>query len=42
MPFRAWKRNKEATYIITTDLFMSQKRLLAGARQQLVRPLKDI
>ena len=42
IPFKAWKKNKDATYIIVTDLFMSSKHLVAGRRQQLVQPIKSI
>jgi len=42
IPFKAWTKNKDATYIIVTDLFMSSKHLVAGRRQQLVQPIKSI
>jgi len=41
-PFKAAKNSPEHTYIIVTDLFLSNKQLVSTARAQLTKPLKSI
>ena len=42
LPFKMAKTNPDGTYIIVTDLFLSNKQLVSTARAQLTKPLKSI
>tara|TARA_E500000178_G_scaffold317807_1_gene338637 strand:- start:1256 stop:2629 length:1374 start_codon:yes stop_codon:yes gene_type:complete len=42
LPFKAAKANKNATYVIVTDLFLSSKQLVGSTLSSLTKPLKSI
>ena len=42
LPFKAAKANKDGTYIIVTDLFLSSKQLVGSTLSSLTKPLKSI
>ena len=42
LPFKAAKANKDATYVIVTDLFLSSKQLVGSTLSSLTKPLKSI
>tara|TARA_B100001093_G_scaffold70665_1_gene61184 strand:+ start:1731 stop:3104 length:1374 start_codon:yes stop_codon:yes gene_type:complete len=42
LPFKAAKANKDATYVIVTDLFLSSKQLVGSTLGSLTKPLKSI
>ncbi len=42
LPFKIAKANPDGTYIIVTDLFLSDKQLVGGTLKQLTKPLKSI
>ncbi|MBT89702.1 MAG: hypothetical protein CMN79_04345 [Spirochaetales bacterium] len=42
LPFKAAKANKDGTYVIVTDLFLSSKQLVGSTLSSLTKPLKSI
>ena len=42
LPFKYAKANKDATYVIVTDLFLSSKQLVGSTLGSLTKPLKSI
>ncbi len=42
LPFKATKIDKNGTYVIVTDLFLSSKQLVGSTLSSLTKPLKSI